>query len=265
MSNTPPRKPRFLSSVPAQQEIQTPRFASKPAPAPPIRPLAGDAAKSEGAKSDAAKNEAAEKPAAQAPAAPARAANPAGASAAALPPHPTIQLPPAQVNPPAGANANVNSHSGSAQGESSAQLDLVRSRLAASIESLRQQSERLAEQARADVMEVAFQIARRIVEVEVRQSPEPLFALIRASLGQLAAARKITLRVCPQDLDAVRGPRGQETTAALAMAELEVVADAGLEPGECVIDSDLGQIDGRLANRFAELRRHVAEASEGAA
>jgi flagellar assembly protein FliH len=141
----------------------------------------------------------------------------------------------------------------------------VRSRLAAAIDALHLQSERLAEQARADVLEVAFQVARRIVEVEVRQSPEPLFALVRTSLGQLAAARRISLRVSPQDIEALRGPRGQEVTSVAALAEIELSADAALEPGECLIDSDLGHIDGRLANRFAELRRHVAEASEGAA
>jgi len=248
MAPTPPRKPRFLSSVPAQPSIETARFGAKPAQS--IRPLVPDAQAPAGVKPEPGAD--AQAPLTRGPnagSAPQAAAQPQTGTTSAGAPAATSAAPVAPALP----------------APQTVPLDLVRGRLAASIDALRLQSEKLAEQARADVLEVAFQIARRIVEVEVRQSPEPLFALIRTSLGQLAMARRINLRVSPQDIDALRGARGQELTGAMSLAEVELTADAALEPGECLIDSDLGQIDGRLANRFAELRRHVAEASEGAA
>jgi len=254
MAHTPPRKPHFLSSVPAQPTIETARFGAKPAQS--IRPLVPDAQTPAGVKPE---------PGAEAQGPLTRGQN-AGSA-----PQPATQSAPAASpqtgTTPTGSPANTGPAPvpPALTAPQTVPLDLVRGRLAASIDALRLQSEKLAEQARADVLEVAFQIARRIVEVEVRQSPEPLFALIRTSLGQLAMARRINLRVSPQDIDSLRGARGQELTGAMSLAEVELTADAALEPGECLIDSDLGQIDGRLANRFAELRRHVAEASEGAA
>jgi flagellar assembly protein FliH len=249
MPSSPPRKPGFLSSVPAQQQVQIARFGQPSAPAgpPQIRPMIS-APQAPGAKELPPSESRATAPGA----AQTNASQPALAAAA-----PTMQLtPPAAPAPnqmPAAPAQNMG-----------IPLDLVRSRLAASIEALRFQSEKLAEQARADTLEIAFQIARRIVEVEVRQSPDALFALVRTSLSQLATARRITLRVSAGDLEALRSPRGKEVTQ-VSLAEIELAADASLEPGECLIESDLGQIDGRLANRFSELRRHVEEAAEGAA
>jgi len=264
MTQPPPRKPRFLSSVPAQP-VEAARFGAKPASAPAQLRQLPDAQKQEAPKILPAHAVAADKNVARAPAFFGTPAAPANNPAPA--PHPAGAAPvPAAAPAPGAANTPGAVQPKTVEvGAPVVPVEMIRERLAAAIDSLRMQSEKLAEQARADTLEMAFQIARRIVEVEVRQSPEPLFALVRSSIMQLAAARRITLRVCPGDLESLRSPRGQEATAGLSLAQIELSADASLEPGECLVESDLGQIDGRLANRFAELRRQVSESSESVA
>lgn len=55
-------------------------------------------------------------------------------------------------------------------------------RVAHAVEVLKLQAERLAEQARADALEIGFRVARRILEAELSSSPEPFFALVRSAL-----------------------------------------------------------------------------------
>jgi flagellar assembly protein FliH len=137
-----------------------------------------------------------------------------------------------------------------------------RDRLTRAVEALRLQSERLAEQARADAIEIAFQIAQRIVDTELRQSPEPLFGLVRSALKQAGEARRVQLRVHPEDGVILRANTHQVSQAAPAVAKLEILDDSSLERGDCLIDTDFGEIDGRLSTRFAELRRALHESSE---
>ena len=137
-----------------------------------------------------------------------------------------------------------------------------RDRLTRAVEALRLQSERLAEQARADAIEIAFQIAQKIVDTELRQSPEPLFGLVRSALKQAGEARRVQLRVHPEDGVILRANTAQVAQAAPAVAKLEILDDSSLERGDCLIDTDFGEIDGRLSTRFAELRRALAESSE---
>lgn len=133
------------------------------------------------------------------------------------------------------------------------------------IDTLRLQSERLAEQARADALEIAFQIAQKIVEGELHTSPEPFFALVRAAVKQVGESRKVRVRVNPGDVAALKSPRGMDSLAAVSLASIEVIGDASLQHGDCVIDTDFGQVDGRLATRFQELKRALQTATEGVA
>ncbi len=137
-----------------------------------------------------------------------------------------------------------------------------RDRLTRAVETLRLQSERLAEQARADAIEIAFQIAQRIVGAELRQSPEPLFSLVRSALAQAGEARRVQLRVHPEDGVILRANTPKVARAAPAVAKLEILDDSSLERGDCLIDTDFGEIDGRLSTRFAELRRALAESPD---
>jgi len=140
---------------------------------------------------------------------------------------------------------------------------MVREQLGAAVDSLQQQSEMLAEQSRGEGLELAYQIARRIAGVEMKQNPMPLFGMVRESLVELAEARRITLRVCAQDAAALTAAR--RPSRGLSMAKIELAADPSLKPGECRIESDLGQLAGRRADRDAQRTQQLPDVAEGAA
>ncbi|HET7754657.1 MAG TPA: FliH/SctL family protein [Anaeromyxobacteraceae bacterium] len=143
------------------------------------------------------------------------------------------------------------------------------SRVAAAIETLRAQSAHLAEQARADALEIGFAVARAILATEVRQSPEALFSLVRSAVRRAGDSRRIVVRVAPEDAELLRGEAGVAAMDATVAARVEVTADRSLMRGDCIVDADFGRIDGRLETRLSELRRAVQaaedEAREGAA
>jgi len=135
----------------------------------------------------------------------------------------------------------------------------------AALQTLRAQADRLAEQARSDAIEIGFQVARKILELEVRQSPEALFALVRSAVRRAGESRRIAVRLAPDDAALLQSDAGRVALDGVSAARVEFLADAALERGDCVVDTDFGQIDGRLSTRLAEVRRAVDGASEGAA
>src|ERR1700727_1470621 len=60
---------------------------------------------------------------------------------------------------------------------------------------LRAQGERLAEQARADALELAFMIARRILEREIHTDPVALLSLIRLAITRAGEANTVTIHL----------------------------------------------------------------------
>ncbi|SRR6266568_376960 len=134
----------------------------------------------------------------------------------------------------------------------------------AALETLRAQADHLAEQARADAIEIGFQVARKILETELRQSPEALFALVRSAVRRAGESRRIVVRLAPDDAALLRSEDGRSTLDGVTAARVEYLPDPSLQRGDCLVETDFGQVDGRLATRLSEIRRAV-DAAEGAA
>jgi Flagellar assembly protein FliH len=133
-------------------------------------------------------------------------------------------------------------------------------RLAQAVADLRQQAQRLGEQAEADVVEMAVIIARRILEAELSTGTEPLFSLVRSAIRRLGESRRITVRLCPSDAAAVQAAGDGSPVAGLAIAKVDVMADSTLGPGDCIVDGEHGTVDGQLSSRLDEVRRIVTSA-----
>ena len=138
-------------------------------------------------------------------------------------------------------------------------------KISTAVETLRAQADRLAEQARSDAIEIGFQVARKVLEAELRQSPEALFALVRSAVRRAGESRRIAVRLTPEDAALLEADAGRAAVDGITSARIEFVQDPGLQRGDCMVDADFGQVDGRLATRLAEIRRAVDAAGEGAA
>jgi flagellar assembly protein FliH len=137
---------------------------------------------------------------------------------------------------------------------------MVGERLAGAIASLGQMTERLTAEAQADALEVGFLVARRIIEDEVQGNVEALLSLVRTALRRLGESRHLVIRLCPEDAKAVEevlAAQGAKAISETAVAQIEVKADPTLQRCDCMVEGDLGSVDGRLNTRLDELR-HAA-------
>jgi flagellar biosynthesis/type III secretory pathway protein FliH len=132
----------------------------------------------------------------------------------------------------------------------------------------------------ATALELALMVARKIIDAELVADPGAARRMIKAAVRRLGDVHKVTLRVSPDDLEALRsaapteggaagvvasgvgggggggGSAGAANLAAeLGVAKVELVADTNLTSGECIVDSDAATVDGRLGTRVEELRR----------
>jgi flagellar biosynthesis/type III secretory pathway protein FliH len=138
-------------------------------------------------------------------------------------------------------------------------------RVEGALATLRAQADHLAEQARSDAIEIGFQVARKILEVQLHHDAEPLFALVRSAIRRAGESRRIVVRAAPEDVPLLESEAGRASAGGLSAVRIELVADASLRHGDCVVDADFGQVDGRLSTRLTEIRRAVDAAVEGAA
>ncbi len=134
-------------------------------------------------------------------------------------------------------------------------LDAVIEQLARSVEDLSSLRARLRRQAEAELVHLAVTIARRILRRELSLDPEAIAGLVHAALQRLAGQEIARVRVHPELALAVRTAlaEGQGVQAA------EVVADARLEVGAVIFETERGNLDASVETQLAEIERGLAD------
>lgn len=136
-------------------------------------------------------------------------------------------------------------------------------RIADGVDALRLQGERLAAMARSDALELGFLVAQKILEMELKAGPAPLFSLIRSALRKAGEDRVVSVRLHPADLEVVKGRVDEPLGPGLTVAQVKLEADPSLARGDCVVETDFGTVDGRLSSRLGELRKALGGDGEG--
>ena len=102
----------------------------------------------------------------------------------------------------------------------------------------------------AQVPRLALEVARRVVGEALAIEPDRVRALVREALDRVRRASVVRVRVHPDDV-----PRLGELGAS-------IVPDDALSPGDCIVESELGDVDGRLEARFEAIERALRQAAE---
>lgn len=111
------------------------------------------------------------------------------------------------------------------------------------------QTEALDGQLADTLVQTAVTLARQVVRSEIAQRPELIVQVAQDAVGAvILSARHLRLRLNPQDLPLVEAGASDLLNARGVMLQ----ADATLQPGGCIVESDLGQVDARIEARWAQ-------------
>lgn len=107
------------------------------------------------------------------------------------------------------------------------------------------------------LVSLATQMAEKILNAELNVKPEMLVGIVKNALRSMTEAKQVTLRVHPQDLDLIK-KRTEEFAAFLSSsAVLDLRPDDTIVRGDCLVDSDLGSLDARLATQLTSLKQQL--------
>ena len=116
--------------------------------------------------------------------------------------------------------------------------------------------------AQNELLALAVTLARRIVVAELSLRPEIIVDMVAEALQQLRPGADPAVHAHPEDAERLAEPGLSPRRRHLA-GSVAVVADTAVEPGEFVIKSRHGQIEGKRKREFAELVAFLQEAGEG--
>lgn len=133
---------------------------------------------------------------------------------------------------------------------SSAVADL-RDKLSHTLSELESLYTLIATRAERDLVKLALEIARKVVHREVNSDPDIVLTMTRVALERLHPRAVAKVLLHPEDFAYVNANRHKLSNS----SALELIADASVDRGGCIIQSEHGDIDARIEQQFAGIER----------
>jgi flagellar assembly protein FliH len=114
-----------------------------------------------------------------------------------------------------------------------------------------------AEALERDAVELALQLAEKLVSGALAIEPERVLDVVRGALRRLAERRRVTVLVNPADLDAVRAAADGFAAELGGVEHCEVQAERRITRGGAVVRTDEGQIDVSVETQLQRARELV--------
>jgi flagellar assembly protein FliH len=115
-----------------------------------------------------------------------------------------------------------------------------------------------AEAVERDAVELAVQLAEKIVAGTLDADPKRVLDVVRGALRRLSERRRVTVLVHPDDLELVRTAAEGFAGELGGIEHCEVQAERRLLRGGAVVRTDEGQVDASIETQLARARELVA-------
>jgi flagellar assembly protein FliH len=104
----------------------------------------------------------------------------------------------------------------------------------------------------AEVVALAVAIARKILHREAQVDPLLLAGVVRVGLDNVVSGTRVRLRVHPDQVQAWQGFFSQQHDL---QSLPELMGDATLGPGHCILETELGSTDLTLESQLKEIEQ----------
>jgi flagellar assembly protein FliH len=150
---------------------------------------------------------------------------------------------------------NLGFEQGQAAGLAAAEEAMAESlqRLLALVGAVQENHATFFRSAEREVVDLALQIAQKVVEREVENIPDLAINVIRAALEEMDARTVVRVRVSPDDEQLLRRRWSQVVPSGIGPERIELQQDEHVHSGGAIIETTHGQVDAQLESKLAQL------------
>ena len=118
---------------------------------------------------------------------------------------------------------------------------------------IQQARQRFLESLEPEVLTMVRLVTERVVRREMQSDAALISRTVRAALELMLDSERVTLRVNPTDLAVLREQQVALLDEFDGVAQLDIRADESVEPGGCIADTSVMQVDGTLKTQLQRI------------
>lgn len=117
------------------------------------------------------------------------------------------------------------------------------------------------DEAEAEVVDIIITIARKVVKIITDEQKMVVVENVKKSLEKLRGRAEITIQVNTEDLQKTAKYKKEFIDMLESIEHVRVLEDNTVERGGCIISTDFGSIDARIASQLSEIESKIKEIS----
>jgi len=104
------------------------------------------------------------------------------------------------------------------------------------------------------IVDLVLDSVEKILNKEVLEDKELIESLVREGIEKSTFTRSIVIRVCESDYENALFRKSKILTFSKDISSIKFVIDYALNPGGCIIESDIGNVDVGVDTKFEKLK-----------
>jgi flagellar assembly protein FliH len=114
-----------------------------------------------------------------------------------------------------------------------------------------------------EILKLAVEIAEKVITERISETPAAWMKMVQSAVEKVAGAKEVVLRVAPEDEEFIVLQLGTVREILSEAPPVRVVADSSLKKGDFVLQTDLGQVDGRIKEQLKKIAQALQEEAMG--
>lgn len=149
------------------------------------------------------------------------------------------------------------------QSEYSARVESECQRIDQFLSTIKEQLSTIGGNAESALLRFSLGVAEQIVRQQIKTNPEIVLNTIKDSIKKIFGVERIKIRINPIDMNIAQEGRSGIQSISQSLREIVFESDASIESGGCIIESDLGNVDGRISMQLEQIAVMLDEHQSG--
>lgn len=115
--------------------------------------------------------------------------------------------------------------------------------------------------AEGEILRLALKIAEQIIRSEVSLHRDVTLNIVSEAISRVSDREQIIVRVNREDAEYIKRYKDRLSGMLDGVKSFSVIEDANIEPGGCVIETNLGFIDARIATKLRSIEEALKKIS----
>ena len=146
-------------------------------------------------------------------------------------------------------------------GEGRAEVERLIQRTQVVLERAQDKRAEILEQTEQEIISLVLLIARKVIKVISENQKNVIVSNVVQALRKVKGRGNITIRVNMADLKLSTEHLKDFISLVEGAKSVQIVEDSSVDEGGCIIETDFGEIDARIASQLAELETKILEVS----